>query len=342
MASVVNSSVPRSITEGDPGPAGHRRKSTGRRIWESRSAYVLMLPGLILIVLFSIYPIVMSWYYSFFDWDGFSTGQHFIGLGNYRELLQDAFFWRAFGRSAVFAAVATPIELGLSLLVAMVLNDKLLRGRTIYRTMFFVPVVTTTAIVGIVMSFVFSAFNGPVNQVLMLLHVTSKPIDFLGDPSTVLWAAIGIFVWKWFGQPMIYWLAGLQSISGELYEAAKIDGATPRRSFFNITLPLLAPFAAMITIIVVVGNLQVFAFMQTLTGGGPFFSSEVMELYIYRMAFGASTGGVSGAAQRLGYASAAGVLFGLTLMIFGIAQVLLVRRLRRGSGGNGSDKGAKS
>jgi raffinose/stachyose/melibiose transport system permease protein len=316
------------LPEEPAGPAVDRRHPLRRTLWRARWAYLMMLPGLILIILFSVYPIVMSWYYSFFNWDGFSSDRLFIGLGNYSELLGDGFFLRAFGRTMVFALVATPVELALSLGVAIVLNDKFLRGRTIYRTMFFVPVVTTTAIVGIVMSFVFSAFNGPVNQVLVLLHLVSQPIDFLGNPDTVLWTAIGIFVWKWFGQPMIYWLAGLQSISGELYEAAKIDGATPRRAFFNVTLPLLAPFAAMITVIVFVGNLQVFAFMQTLTGGGPFFSSEVMELYIYRMAFGASAG-VSGAAQRLGYASAAGVVFGLAVMVFGVAQVLLLRRVSR-------------
>jgi len=328
MASVANSTL-KHVSEQPSGPAGDRRHSLGHRFWAARWSYALMIPGLVLIVLFSIYPIVMSWYYSFFDWDGFSAGRRFIGLGNYIELMGDGYFWRAFGRSAVFACVATPVELGLSLLVAMVLNDKFLRGRTLYRTMFFVPVVTTTAIVGIVMSFVFAAFNGPINQILTLVHITSAPIDFLGNPDTVLWTAIGIFVWKWFGQPMIYWLAGLQSISSELYEAAKIDGATPRRSFVNVTMPLLAPFAAMITVIVLVGNLQVFAFMQTLTGGGPFFSSEVMELYIYRMAFGASTGSTGGASQRLGYASASGIVFGLTLMVFGVAQLLLVRRVRR-------------
>lgn len=286
----------------------------------------MIVPGSVLILLFSIYPLVASWYYSFTNWDGFSSSPKFTGIANFVELVNDGFFWRALGRSLVFAAVATPIELAVSLGLALVLNNNLLRGRAIYRTMIFVPVVTTTAIVSIVMSFVFAAFNGPVNQVLMALHLTSRSIDFLGSPSSVLWVAIGIFIWKWCGQPMIYWLAGLQSIPGELFEAAKIDGATKARSFTNVTLPLLRPYTIMITIIVLAGNLQVFAFMQALTGGGPFFSSEVIELYIYRMAFGATSGG---AVQRLGYASAAGMLFGLLLMVVGIAQLLIVRRLRR-------------
>lgn len=308
--------------------AADRRAPLSRRMWQARNSYLLMLPGVVLIVLFSIYPLVMSWYYSVLDWDGFSSDKYFVGLANYQELAADPFFWRAFGRSALFAAVATPIELLISLLFAILLNDASLKLRAVYRTMIFIPVVTTTAIVGIVMSFVFSAFNGPINQVLQLLGIVDRPIDFLGDPRSVLWTAIGIFVWKWCGQPMIYWLAGLQTIPSETYEAARIDGANSRQIFRHITVPLLKPFALVIALIVTVGNLQVFAFLQALTGGGPFYSSEVMELYIYRMAFG-TEGGSS--AQRLGYASAAGVMFGVVLMIIGLVQLISVRAYRRGN-----------
>jgi multiple sugar transport system permease protein len=158
--------------------------------------------------------------------------------------------------------------------------------------------------------------------------VVKNPIDFLGDHRTVMWTAIGIFVWKWFGQPMIYWLAGLQTIPQELYEAARVDGAKWWRQTISITAPLLKPFAVIITLIVAVGNLQVFAFMQALTNGGPFFSSEVMELYIYRMAFGASG---SASATRLGYASAAGVLFGVAVMLLAGIQALALRKMRTGA-----------
>jgi len=208
-----------------------------------------------------------------------------------------------------------------------VLNERALKLAPVFRTLLFIPVVTTTAIASIVMSFVFAAFNGPVNQVLQGVGVVQHPIYFLGNHHTVMWTAIGIFVWKWFGQPMIYWLAGLQTIPQELYEAARVDGASWWRQTISITAPLLKPFAIIITLIVAIGNLQVFAFMQALTNGGPFFSSEVMELYIYRMAFGASG---SASAQRLGYASAAGVLFGVAVMLIAGAQALALRRLRVG------------
>lgn len=307
-----------------------RKVSGWRSVWDARYSYTMMLPGAILLALFSVYPMVMSWYYSFFRWDGFSSDMTFIGLQNYREAIGDSFFWNAFGRSLLFAIVATPVELALSLMLAMLLNDASLKFRTVYRTMFFIPVVTTTAVVAIMMSFVMSAFNGPVNQVLLLLHLTHQQIDFLGDPKLVLWTAIGIFIWKWCGQPMIYWLAGLQTIPSELYEAARVDGARLWNQFRHLTAPLLKPFALMISLIVTIGNLQVFAFLQALTGGGPNFASELMELYIYRQAFGAAG---SQSAQRLGFASAAGVAFGLVLMIFGILQLIAVRRVRRNEAG---------
>lgn len=299
-----------------------------QRIWEARLVYLLMLPGTVLIVMFSGYPLVMSWYYSFFDWSGFGEARNFIGWQNYADLLQDEFFWDAFGRSLWFAAVATPIELILSLLLAIVLNDRTLKLAPLYRMLFFIPVVTTTAIVSIVMSMVFSTFNGPTNQALTGLGLVDRPIEFLSNPNIVMWTAIGIFVWKWLGQPMIYWLAGLQTIPTELYEAAEVDGAGWWRRTWSITAPLLSPFAVVITLIVLVGNMQVFAFMQALTRGGPYFATELMELFIFREAFGASG---QATAQRLGYASAAGVLFGLLLILLAVVQIFVVRKLR-GSG----------
>ena len=297
-----------------------------RDIWKARWCYLFMLPSLVLTGAFSLYPTVASWYFSLFDWAGITNTMYFIGLQNYAQLLHDAYFWNAFGRSLLFMITSVPLELGLSLIVAIILNDQSLKLAPIYRTVFFIPVVTTTAIMAIVMSFVFSAFNGPVNLALLGLHVVDKPIDFLGDPRTALYTGVVIAVWKWFGQPMIYWLAGLQTIPQSLYEAAKVDGAGWWRIQRSITLPLLAPFGVVILLIVAVGNLQVFALLQALANGGPFFATETMELYIYRVAFAATPGAVG--QPRLGYASAAGVVFGVCIMVLAIFEVLAFRKLR--------------
>lgn len=283
-----------------------------------------MLPSLVLIVMFSLYPIVASWFYSLLDWNGITSTSYFVGLANYQELIHDPYFWAAFQRSFLFAVASVPPELFLSLVVAIILNETSLRFAPQFRTLFFIPVVTTTAIMSIVMSFVFSAFNGPVNQALIDVHFITRPIDFLGNPRTALWTTVVVGVWKWFGQPMIYWLAGLQTIPEEVYEAARVDGAGWWSTLRSITLPMLTPFALIILLIVSVGNLQVFALIQAMTNGGPFFSTETMELYIYRNAFGATPG--SATVPRLGYASAAGVIFGVCIMVIVLALVLVRQR----------------
>lgn len=291
-----------------------KNKSLGQRMWAARWCYLFMLPNLILAGMFTFYPTVMSWYFSFLDWSGFTSDREWIGLENFREIINDSFFWDAYVRSFLFMAVAVPIQVVLALIIALVLNDQSYKLGPFFRTVFFLPVVTSAAIIGIVMSFVFSPFNGPINKVLMQTNLTSGPIDFLGDPDTALWTVAGVWIWKWFGITMIYWLAALQVVPQDLYEAARIDGAGRWNLHKDITLPMVFPFAVVIVLITIVGSLNVFGLVQTMTQGGPFFASEVMEVYIYRNAFGES--GI----PRLGYASAAALFFGITVLGLSLLQ----------------------
>jgi multiple sugar transport system permease protein len=304
-------------------PRAFRRKSVWQRLWNDRWCYIFALPSVVLISLFSVYPLVASWYYSLLDWSGITSDRTFIGLDNYREIIHDPYFWNAFKRSFYFMIATVPFEVGLSLLIAIILNEAALRFAGIFRTLFFIPVVTTTAIMSIVMSFVFGAFNGPVNQVLILLHIINKPVDFLGNPNTALWTMAAIGVWKWFGQPLIYWLAALQTIPPDVLDAARVDGADEWRVFRTMTVPLIMPFGLIILLIVAVGNMNVFALIQAATNGGPFFATETMELYIYRNAFGATPGSFT--EPRLGYASAAGIIFGLCVMLITLGLIVARR-----------------
>lgn len=309
------------------------RRRTGRgglraQVWKYRWSYAFLLPGLVLMCMFSIYPLFGSIVYSLYDWSGIGPLTNFVGLGNFAKLLHDLYFWASIGRAVWFAGVATPIELAVSLLIAIILNERALRLGPIFRTLFFIPVVTTTAVMSVVMSFVFSAYGSPVNQALQDVHLIRAPIDWLGSPRLVMWTAIGIFVWKWMGQPMIYWLAGLQTIPGELYEAARVDGAHAWALVRHITVPLMVPFAVIIGLIVLVGNLQVFAFLQALTGGGPFFSTETIELFIFRMAFASGANGVATGEPQFGYAAAAGVFFAVLMMVAVAIQAVVFRRMR--------------
>lgn len=302
-----------------PDPSANKRLI--KRIRDARWCYLFMLPNLILAALFTFYPTVMSWYFAFLDWSGFRSEKEWVGLANFREIIHDTYFWDAYQRSFLFMIVAVPTQVILALIVALVLNDSSYKLGPFFRTVFFLPVVTSAAIIGIVMTFVFSPFNGPINKALLQTGMTDRPIDFLGDPDTALWTVAAVWVWKWFGITMIYWLAALQVVPQELYEAARLDGANRWRLHKDITLPMVFPFAIVIVLITVVGSLNVFGLVQTMTGGGPFFASEVMEVYIYRNAFG-DTG-----IPRLGYASAAALFFGLTVLVLSLLQGIGLKKV---------------
>jgi ABC-type sugar transport system permease subunit len=302
-------------TRAVPGPT--RRRKGWYAVTTSRWCYLFALPALMLSAMFTFYPMVMSWWFSLLDWSGFTADQDFVGLDNYRELIDDPLFWDAFGRSLVFVLVGTPLRVGLALLVAIVLNNQLLKLSPVFRTMFFLPVITTAAIVGIVMTFVLGSFQGPVNQALTILGLVDQPIDFLGNPDTALWAVLLVHVWKNFGITMIYWLAALQTVPAIYYEAARIDGAGRWQQLRHITWPLVLPVALIIIVLTANENLHAFAIIQAMTHGGPYFSTQVIEIYIYQTAFAADT---AGGVPRLGYASAAGCFFGTAALIFAIVQ----------------------
>ena len=295
-----------------------------RRLWHDRLIYLFLLPTLVLFAMFTVWPIIGSFWISLLDWNGFTREARFIGLANYVEVAADPLFWNAFRNTFFFMGISVPVRVSLALLLALILNDRRLPFASVFRTALFLPVVTTMAIIGVVMTFVFDPAGGPVNQALLGLGLVERPINFLARSATALPTAMGIHVWKWLGITLIYWLAALQTVPRELYEAAQVDGAGPRQSFWYITLPLLVPFGIIIVLITAIDTLRVFDLILTLTGGGPFLKTEVVEVYIYRWAFNSSI-------PRLGLASAAAVFFGLATMLLAILQAAgygLARRLR--------------
>lgn len=295
-----------------------RRKSLLRRMRRHIWCYVFITPAAIFYLSFTVWPIIASWYYSTFDWRGFGRPTEFVGLENFVEVATNPFFWKAFAHSFEFMLGVVALNLPATLLMAIVLNNPRLKGASVYRVIYFLPVVTTTAIIGIVMTYIFGPFNGAFNIVLMKLGLANKPIHWLGRAATALPTIIVVAVWKGFGTNMLYWLAGLQAIPLELYEAAKVDGANSAQAFFHITLPLLKPVGLVILLFTVVGGLRVFDLVKVMTDGGPFFATETVSLFIYRYAFGETT--------RIGFASAAGIFFGLMAMILSITQGVLIRK----------------
>lgn len=285
--------------------------------------WIFLLPTIVLYGVYTLYPIVASYWYSLVEWNGFDADQQFVGLSNYRAVFADPLFWNSFRVTLLFMLFVVPARVLLSLLIAIVLNSPKLPLAPVLRSAFFIPVVTTTAIIGIVMQFILDPASGPVNGVLVALG--GEGVNFLGDTRWALPTAAGLYVWKFFGVTMIYWLAALQTIPQELYEAARIDGAGVGQLFSHITLPMLKPFLIIITVLTIEETFHNFDLMYTLTAGGPFFHTEIIEIYIYRWAFAASV-------PQLGHASAAAVLFGLLVAVAGALQlwgIYAARKSRR-------------
>lgn len=307
-------------------PAGPTRSQRDRarrgstRWW----IYAFLVPTAVLYGAYTLWPVLASWWYSLLSWTGFENEKTFVGLQNYVDVLADPLFASSFRLTMLFMVVTVPLRVLSALALAVLLNHPRLPLQRLFRTAFFLPVVTTTAIVGVVMQFIFDPASGPVNLALDGLGLPM--VDWLGSPETALWTVMAVHTWKWLGVTMIYWLAALQTIPRELVEAAEVDGANPWRTFRHITLPLMVPFLVIITLLTVEQNLQVFDLVLTMTGGGPFFATEVIELYIYRWAFASSV-------PQLGFASAAAVVLGLVLLVIGVGQLLGIRAARRLAGG---------
>lgn len=293
-----------------------------------RWSYLYIAPFCILTAVFVLYPIGASMVYAVFRWDGIGQLSNFVGLDNFREVLRDDIFWGSVRHSFVYTAVLVPVQLVLALVLALVLNDRGLRFATFYRAIFFLPAVMSPAIIGVIFQLLLSNFGQRIGQ------WAGTDIGLLSDPKTALGVVVVIGIWNTLGYNLVYFLAGLQTIPEELYEAARIDGANRFQLFRHITVPGLAGIGPIIVFLAVIGSLQVFDLVQVLTGGGPFFATSVVNTYIYQKAFGgASSSGVI--TPDVGLASAASLFYGLLLMVVaGLQAIVMARRARqRNEGG---------
>jgi multiple sugar transport system permease protein len=274
--------------------------------------WLFMLPTMFFYIVFRGWPIICSILYSTLDWSGMTINAKNIGLGNYKELLKDELFWNACLNSVKFMLMFVPMVMVLSLFFAYILNNEKLRFRGIYRTLYFIPVVTTSSVIGIIMIFIWSV-QGPVNFFFTSMNIFKIPLNWLGSSKYAMLTVVLISLWKEMGIYMVYWLAGLQSVPRDVYEAAMIDGAGKSRVFFAVVLPLIIPIGGVILTLCIINALKVFDLVKTLTDGGPFYATDVVATYVYRMAFSSEIG-----MPRLGYASAASLLFGAFVIVTGI------------------------
>src|SRR5258708_28200350 len=236
--------------------------------------------------LFLFYPLVENLRISLYDWNTLGDAKSLVGLANFAHVLTDRFFWSAVGHALWFAGATVTIGMTVAFIFAVWLNNPRMVGRGILRTLIFMPVVTSAAIVGIVIGKLLNPVFGPVSQILMDLHVTQQPIDWLSDDHTVMWVLIAVGVWHGLGVGLVILTAGLQSIPSDLYDAAAVDGASGMQSHIHVTLPMMRPVLATVFLLSILGGVAVFDLVFTLTGGGPFFASDVVGTYVYRYAFG--------------------------------------------------------
>ncbi len=289
----------------------------------SLAGWMFAAPALLAIGIFFLLPVAAALGLSVTDFDIYALADprtlRFVGLDNYLRLLRSEAFWQAFGNTLYFVVVGVPLSIGASLGAALLLHSRLARFKPFFRTALFAPVVTTLVAVAVVWRYLFHTRYGMVNYALGGLDI--DPIDWLGDPRWSMPTIILLAVWKNFGYNMIIFVAALQAIPEDLYEAARIDGASALRQLRHITLPMLGPTLMMVGILTVAGYFQLFAEPYVMTRGGPLRSTMSVLYFMYEEGFRWWNFGTASAVAFL--------LFGITFALTGLMMRLGRREAAR-------------
>ncbi|WP_240741841.1 carbohydrate ABC transporter permease [Deinococcus sp. KSM4-11] len=282
---------------------------------EARSAWLFLAPSLVLFAVFVLLPVLAAFGISFTSWDLF-TAPHFAGFENYRQLLfEDKLFHKVLGNTALYVVWTVPIQMALAFIVALLLNRGVW-GQNALRVIYFLPVVSSTVAVALIWSWIFNSNFGILNALLSRLGVQDLP-GWLNSSRYALPALIIVAIWQGLGYSMVLFLAGLQGISRDAYEAGEIDGAVGWKKHRYITLPLLSPTTFFVTIVSLIGSFQVFDLAFVMTQGGPANATNTIVYYVYQNAF---------QFYRMGYASAAAMILFAIILTFTLIQYRLQNR----------------
>lgn len=281
----------------------------------SATPYLFLAPALALIAVFVLYPIGAVVYYSFTSWD-IVRPPVFVGLDNYQQLLADETFWKALTHSIIYLLV-TPTIIAMSIVMAIIVNRKL-RGIHIFRALYFVPAVSGSIAIGIAWRFLFDR-NGIINSILITLGVIHEPVQWLSDPGLVLPIAMLLTIWAGVGYYSVIFVAGLQNIPEELYDAALIDGCSDFQKHWHVSLPGLRPQIAFVAVISSLAALKVFDEIYVLTNrtGGILDSATTIVFYLWKQAF---------VNEHAGYAAAIAMVLLVLTLLFSIVNVRLLER----------------
>lgn len=293
---------------------GREQLMKKNKLRKSHHGYFFIAPYFIVFLIFSLYPILYSLYMSFHKWNGFSKPE-FIGLKNFTRLLDDPYFYHSILNTFTIWIVSIVPELILALVLAMILNEKFIKGKHFFRAVFYFPNIVTPITIGVMASLMFDWQTGSVNKMLMNLHLISHPINWFAHPFIAQFIISGIMCWQWFGFNMLIYTAGLQSIPGSLYEAAEMDGANKVQIATRIVLPLLKPVILFTVITSIIGGMQIFE-VPLVAGNSAGNSTQTMMVYLYNTAF-----------KRFQYGYGSSVSYGIFFIIL-ILSVISLRASR--------------
>ncbi|MEU8654954.1 sugar ABC transporter permease [Streptomyces sp. NPDC048737] len=302
---------------GPPPPATEAARGRARR--RARhwlTAVVFQVPALVLFGVLVLLPMLFALYASFFRWGGFGMPEDYIGGDNFTRLLDDPVFLGDLWRCLLLVVFSLVIQLPFALALAVALNQRI-RGRAVYRMLFFAPYILSEAITGVLFAMIFAPDQGLADHVLGAVGLDGLGGEWFADPSTVMATLFLVMTWKYFGFHMMLYLAGLQSIPAELTEAALIDGAGPWQRFRHVTLPLLAPTLRISVFLSVIGSVQLFDLVWVTTAGGPDHHSETMAVTLFQYGF---------KRYQVGYASAISVAMFVISLVFALAYQRFVLR----------------
>lgn len=279
--------------------------------------YLFVLPAVIIFSIFYIYPFSQVFYLGLFEWDGISSIKQFVGLTNFKEIIfSDPIWWQSLLQAGWITLIALVFQNALAFLLAWAC-DREIKLKNWYRLVFFIPPILSEVVVGLVWQWILEGNYGLLNTWLTNIGLSDLTRTWLTDPKTALNCVAIVHSWKGFGWGFLIFLAGLQTIPRELYEAAKVDGANSWTTFTKITIPLMVPVAILVAILTILGTMQAFVLIMAMTGGGPAYHTEVPVLRIL--------GSMQGSG-RYGYACAQGILFGVILVTISFIQYRFSKR----------------
>ncbi|MDR0463857.1 MAG: sugar ABC transporter permease [Treponema sp.] len=292
----------------------------GSHIYE----FFMLLPFFIGFLAFTIYPILWALRWVLYDYSGFGT-PYFVGLDNFaRAFFRDKEFWRSMSNTFYLAFMKLIIEIPLALIIAFFVNNRV-KGSSFFRIIYFLPTVFSMAVIGLIFTILFSAYNGIVNAVLVNFGIFEQNYNFFGSRWSAINVILFVSIWSTIGINMIYLLMGLQNVPNELYECATLDGASGPRQFFSITIPMLAPVLQMVIMLSVIGTMRINDVVLIMTNGQPGGTTEVAMTHILKMFFNF---GAVGMRRQFGYGSALAIIMGVILAIMTITYLKVSKRMK--------------